>query len=144
MNVFLWETCQMSEEGQVAVATWVTYRYKVATGKFRMKANELRFNRLQSNAVPLRHAGSKGERIYSSHSFLTSTLDGVSCQCHFPAVLYPRGKDPLYPLDRSLGGPRSWCGHTGYRKKSFASAGDQTLVVHSVISHYTKVPQLRN
>jgi hypothetical protein len=94
MNVFLWETCQMSEEGQVAVATWVTYRYKVATGKFRMKANELRLNRLQSNAVPLRHAGSKGERIYSSYSFLTSTLDGVSCQCHFPAALYPRGKDP--------------------------------------------------
>jgi hypothetical protein len=32
---------------------------------------------------------------------------GVSGQRHAPAALYPRGKDPQYPLDRSLGGPRA-------------------------------------
>jgi hypothetical protein len=30
---------------------------------------------------------------------------GVSGQRHSPAALYPRGKDPRYPLDRRLGGP---------------------------------------
>jgi hypothetical protein len=28
---------------------------------------------------------------------------GVSGQFHVPAALYPRGKDPRYPLDRRLG-----------------------------------------
>jgi hypothetical protein len=32
---------------------------------------------------------------------------GVSGQHHAPATLYPRGKDPRYPLDRRLGGPRA-------------------------------------
>jgi hypothetical protein len=31
----------------------------------------------------------------------------VSGQRHAPAALYPRGKDPRYPLDRRLGGPRA-------------------------------------
>jgi hypothetical protein len=30
---------------------------------------------------------------------------GVSGQHHAPAALYPRGKDPRYPLDKRLGGP---------------------------------------
>jgi hypothetical protein len=29
---------------------------------------------------------------------LTSALDGLSAQRHDPAELYPRGKDPRYPL----------------------------------------------
>jgi hypothetical protein len=37
-------------------------------------------------AVPL----PKSERRYISYSFSTSALDGVSCQHHAPAVLYPR------------------------------------------------------
>jgi hypothetical protein len=32
---------------------------------------------------------------------------GLSGQRHAPAALYPRGKDPRYPLDRKLGGPQS-------------------------------------
>jgi hypothetical protein len=54
-----------------------------------------------------------GERRYSSYSFSTSALDGLSDQRHAPAALYPRGKDPRYPLYRRLGGPRSRFGHTG-------------------------------
>jgi hypothetical protein len=34
-------------------------------------------------------------------------------QLHAPAALYPRGKDPRYPLDRRLGGPQSRSGHGG-------------------------------
>jgi hypothetical protein len=46
-----------------------------------------------------------GERRYSSYSFTTSALDGVSGQHHTPASLYSRAKDPRYLFDRRLGGP---------------------------------------
>jgi hypothetical protein len=54
----------------------------------------------------------------------------------------PPGKDPWYPLDRRLGGPQSWSGHR-LEEKSFASAGDRTPVVQSVVRYYTELPQLR-
>jgi hypothetical protein len=41
----------------------------------------------KSKTVPLRHAGEKGERKYSSYSFFTSALEGVSGQRHAPAAL---------------------------------------------------------
>jgi hypothetical protein len=44
----------------------------------------------------------RAEMRYSSYSFTTSTLDGVSGQHHAPAALYPLAKDPWYPLDRRL------------------------------------------
>jgi hypothetical protein len=43
-------------------------------------------------------------------------LIAVSVQRHVPAALYPRGKDLLYPLGRSLGGPQSWSEHRGELK----------------------------
>jgi hypothetical protein len=53
-----------------------------------------------------RHADAKGDRKYTSYSFFISALpDGVSGQRHASAVLYPRGKDPRYPLDGRLDGP---------------------------------------
>jgi hypothetical protein len=36
----------------------------------------------------------QGERRYSSYSFWTSAVDGVSCQRHASAALYPQGKTP--------------------------------------------------
>jgi hypothetical protein len=60
--------------------------------------------------------------MYSS-SFTTSELDGVSDQCHAPAALYPRGKDPRYPLERRLDGPQSRSGHRGYKKNLLALPG---------------------
>jgi hypothetical protein len=49
-----------------------------------------------------------GERIYSSYSFTTSELDGVSGQRHALVALLPLGKGPpQYPLDRRLGRPRA-------------------------------------
>jgi hypothetical protein len=88
----------------------------------------------KSKSVLLHHVGAKGERRYSSCSFLMSALDGASGQCHAPAVLYPRGKDPLSPLDRRMG-RLVWT--QTVREKSFASAGDRTLIVQSAVRHYT-------
>jgi hypothetical protein len=42
----------------------------------------------------------------------------VSGQRHAPAALYPRGKDPRYPLDRRLGGPQSRSERRGQKKNS--------------------------
>jgi hypothetical protein len=40
----------------------------------------------------------------------------VSGRLHTPAALFP-GKEPLYPLDRKLGGPQSRSGHNGEENK---------------------------
>jgi hypothetical protein len=47
------------------------------------------------------------------------------------AALYPRGKDPRYPLYRRLGGPQSRSGHR------YCLCRDRTPVVQSVVRHYT-------
>jgi hypothetical protein len=44
----------------------------------------------------------QGETVYTSYSFTTSALDGVSGQRHAPAALYPPRKDPQYPLHVAL------------------------------------------
>jgi hypothetical protein len=42
------------------------------------------------------------ERRYSSYCFTTSTLDGVSCQRHAPAALYP-GERTTVPTGQEAG-----------------------------------------
>jgi hypothetical protein len=44
------------------------------------------------------------EGVAAAHSGPRQYI-GVSGQRHAPAALYPRGKDPRYPLYRRLGGP---------------------------------------
>jgi hypothetical protein len=61
---------------------------------------------------------------------------GVSGQYHASAALYPRGKDPRYPLDRRLDGPQPvWT--QGLEEKFSASVGDRTPVAQYVVRHYT-------
>jgi hypothetical protein len=48
---------------------------------------------------------------------------GVCGQRHTPAVLYPRGKNPQYPLYRRHGGPQSRSGHKGYRRNPLPLPG---------------------
>jgi hypothetical protein len=67
----------------------------------------------KSKAVPLHAMVALGGEEYSSYSFFTSALDGVSGQRHASAVLCLGGKDPRYPLYRRLGWPRSRSGHRG-------------------------------
>jgi hypothetical protein len=50
---------------------------------------------------------------------------GVSGQRHAPAALYPRGKNPRYPLYSRLGGPQSRSGRRE-QKKNPVSVGDRT------------------
>jgi hypothetical protein len=78
------------------------------------------------------HAGDKGERKYSSDSFLNSA--SVSGQRHDPAAIYLRGKDPL---DRRLSGSQSWTQRL--EEHSFASSGNLKPIVQSVIRHYTDI-----
>jgi hypothetical protein len=75
---------------------------------------------------------------YSSYSFFTSALYGVSGQRHAPAALYPRGKDPRHQLDRRLGGPQSRCGQR-LEKISFRlcrESNPDRSVVQSAVRHY--------
>jgi hypothetical protein len=88
-----------------------------------------------------------GERRYSSCSFTTLSLGGVSGQHHAPAALYPRRKDPPPPGTQwtgGWGGPRADLGpeDTG---KSFApcwGSNPDLPVVQHVVRHYTILPEL--
>jgi hypothetical protein len=90
-----------------------------------------------SKAVPLNAKQLLWGRggIAYTHSWLWQYM-GVSGQHHASAALYRRGKDPRYPLEKRLSGPQSW---SGYRLEEnfFASAGDRTPVVQSVVTIYT-------
>jgi hypothetical protein len=55
----------------------------------------------------IRHAGAKGEKRYSSYSFLTSALDGGEVVSVTPGRALAPGKEPRYTLDTGLGGPQS-------------------------------------
>jgi hypothetical protein len=67
----------------------------------------------------------------------------VSGQRHAPAALYPRGKDPRYPLDRRLGG--GWVGlraglDARTRRKILRPCRGSNLdhpIVQLVVRHYT-------
>jgi hypothetical protein len=66
------------------------------------------------SCLATRHGGAwgVGGGIDPTHSWPRHYI-GVSGQHHAPAALYPRGKDPRYPLDRRLGGPQSRSGRRG-------------------------------
>jgi hypothetical protein len=80
---------------------------------------------------PYRHVAAKGGRKYNSYSFLTSALDGGEWSASLAFRDLAPGKDPRYLLFRRLGGPHSRSGHRGYRKISFASAGDRSSIAWS-------------
>jgi hypothetical protein len=64
-------------------------------------------------------------RKYSSYSFLTSALDGVSGQRHAPAALYS-GNGPLVPIVQEAWWASELLWTQWIEKKSFASAGVRT------------------
>jgi hypothetical protein len=94
----------------------------------------------KSKAVPL-HAMEAlgGERRYSSYSFTTSALDGVSGQLHAPAALYPRGKDPGTHCTGGWVGPRAGLDTEDRGKILYPRRGSNPdrPVVQPVVRHYT-------
>jgi hypothetical protein len=68
-----------------------------------------------SKAVSLHRAGVKGERKYSSYSFLTPALDGGEWSASHPGRSSPPIKGSPVPIYRRLVGPQSRSGHRGYR-----------------------------
>jgi hypothetical protein len=46
------------------------------------------------------HAGTNGENMHSSYSFLNSALDGGEMSASRPGPALSPGKDPQHPLDR--------------------------------------------
>jgi hypothetical protein len=72
-----------------------------------------------------------GEKRYSSYSFTTSALDGVSGQHHAPAALYPRGKDPPVPIVQEAGWAPEPVWTQSVEEKSFAPAGYRTPIARS-------------
>jgi hypothetical protein len=92
---------------------------------------------MQSRYTPWRRLG---ERKYSSYSFSTAALDGVSGQHHDPAAFYPRGKDPPAPIVQESGWAPEPVWTQRIEEKSFAPAEDRTPdrpVVQPAVRHYT-------
>jgi hypothetical protein len=78
-----------------------------------------------------------GER-YSSYSFTTSALDGVSGQHHAPAALYPGRKDPGTQFTGGWVGPRAGL-DTEARGKILCPcqrSNPDRPVVQPVVRHY--------
>jgi hypothetical protein len=67
-------------------------------------------------------------RRYSSYSFTTSVLDGVSGQHHAPAALSPPGTGTPVPIGREAGWAPEPVWTQRIEDKSFAPAGDRTSI----------------
>jgi hypothetical protein len=63
---------------------------------------------------------------------------GVSGQRHAPAALYPRGKNPRYPLDRRLGGPQSRSGRRLF-VQLFIYILCITIIIHQYFIHVISI-----
>jgi hypothetical protein len=91
-------------ETSVCQAVTLSSRGEIPLGRIHTEATIIGTSKVKLSRY--HHARDKGRGIYSSYSFLTSTLDGVSGRRQAPAALYPR-----YPLDRRLGRLQSRPGH---------------------------------
>jgi hypothetical protein len=82
----------------------------------------------QSRYTPWRRLG---EKMYSSYSFSTSALDGVSGQCHATAEFLPPGKGPPVPIGQEVGWAPEPVWTQRPEEKSVASAGNRTPIALS-------------
>jgi len=81
------------------------------------------------------HACAKGERKYSSYSFLTSALDGGDWSASRPGRALPPGKGPPVPIVQEAG----WAPQPVWiqRLEEKSSAVDRIPSVYSVVRNYT-------
>jgi hypothetical protein len=71
------------------------------------------------------------------HASLTSALDGGELSPSRPGLFTPRERSPWYPLNRSLGGPRSRSGRGGEEKHFQPLPGLEHLIIQPVAQHDT-------
>jgi hypothetical protein len=80
----------------------------------------------------------KGQRIYSSYSFLTLVLDGDEWSASH-AGRFISGKEPPVPIGEEADWASKLVWTQRLEEKFFASAGDGTLFIQSVVRHYTQI-----
>jgi hypothetical protein len=85
----------------------------------------------KGKAVPLHAMEAFGGRRYSSYSFTTSAVNGVSGQRLATAALLLPGKGPPVPIVQEAGWALEPVWTQRLEEKSFASAGDRTQIARS-------------
>jgi hypothetical protein len=94
------------------------------------------FYQRANKAVPgTSREGDWGEKRHNSYLFLISALDGVSGQRHAPVTLYPQENGPGTHWIGGCAREPVWTQRL--EEKSFVPAKGRTLVVQSVVRHYT-------
>jgi hypothetical protein len=73
-----------------------------------------------------------GERRYSFHSFLTSAQDRGEWSASRPGRALPPGKGPPVPIVQEAGWAPEPVWTQRLEEKSFATAGDRTLIAQSL------------
>jgi hypothetical protein len=92
----------------------------------------------EGKVVPLRSIEAHlGDRRYSSHTFLTSALEGGEWSASRPGRALPPGKEPPVPIVQEAGLAPGPVWTQRLEEKSSASVGDQTLAIQSVVRHCT-------
>jgi hypothetical protein len=71
------------------------------------------------------------ERMYSSYSFSTSTLDGGEWSASRPDRSLPPGKGPPVPIVQEVGWAPEPVWTQRLEEKAFAPAGDRTPIARS-------------
>jgi hypothetical protein len=91
----------------------------------------------QSHYTPWRCL--RGEEVYSSHSFLTSELDGGEWSSSFPGRALPPGKGTPVPIEQEVESAPEPVWTQRLEEQFFVSAGDRTPIapIQSVVRHYT-------
>jgi hypothetical protein len=81
--------------------------------------------------------GALGEREYSSHSFLTSVLEGGEWSAACPGCTLPPGKEPSVSIVQQAGWVPELVWMQMFEENSSASVRDQTPVAQPAVRHYT-------
>jgi hypothetical protein len=93
---------------------------------FLIKAKSYRLYKCGKSGPCTCHRGAKGERRYSSYSFLTSALDEGEWSASRPGRALPPGKGLPLPVVKEAGRVSEPVWTQKLEEKSFVSAGDRT------------------
>jgi hypothetical protein len=97
----------------------------------------MRSSKCKDKAVPLRHAGGKGERGISSliPGLSTTLLHAGEWSASCPGRSLPAGEKKPVPIGQEAGWASELVWTQRLEEKSFASVGNRTPVTQSVVTH---------